>query len=287
MNFLELLTQTTTQANSAWNLLIIAFFAGILVSFTPCIYPMIPVTAGILQGQASTSLLHNALSAIAYVIGIAFVYASLGYISATTSIIFGSWFASTWFLALVIGFFIYLALAMFGFYELYIPTFLSNQTTATGRPSLLRSLMLGIVSGTVASPCLTPALAILLGLVAKEANPMVGFTTLFSFAFGMSILLVLVGIFASSLTVLPRAGEWMNDVKHFLGFLMLGTCLYFLKPFFATSILTYSYALLSGCAAYNYFKYGQHPISSRIFGLLGLIGSILCLALATQFKVFN
>ena len=116
----------STQSNLIY-ILFLAFLAGIVTSFTPCIYPMIPITVGILQSQASNSLTHNFFSALSYVFGIALVYAGLGYASATTSLIFGKWLASPFFIFLIILFFLYLAFSMFGFYEIYMPRFLTHQ----------------------------------------------------------------------------------------------------------------------------------------------------------------
>ena len=102
-------------------ILLIAFVIGIATSFTPCIYPMIPITIGIMQSQASPSLTRNFLLATSYVTGMATVYAILGYIAATTTLILGQWLANPWIIGLLILLFIYIAFAMFGFYEIYTP----------------------------------------------------------------------------------------------------------------------------------------------------------------------
>ena len=120
-----------------WHTLAIAFSTGILVSFTPCIYPMIPITAGILQAQATAFMWYNALLSISYVLGVAFVYALLGYIVATTSLIFGQWFASPWFILFVLLFFLYFSFAMFGFYDIYIPRFLRSHKMFQAKGSLI------------------------------------------------------------------------------------------------------------------------------------------------------
>ncbi len=287
MNILSRLSQISPETGNSWMIVFIAFSAGILVSFTPCIYPMIPITAGILRSQASSSLINNLAHAFAYVIGIALVYASLGYLSAKSSLIFGSWMASPWFLGIMVGLFVYLAFSMFGFYEIYTPRFFNTQNPTSSGPSVLRSLLLGLAAGSVASPCLTPALAILLGLVAKQANPILGFAALFSFALGMSMLLMLVGVFSSSMSHLPRAGEWMEDIKYLFGFLMLGSCFYFLQPFFAQYIIIGAYGVLSGIAAYIFFRFGTSPVSSRIFGSIALIGAAISFCLSVLPLVFR
>ncbi|MBU1007993.1 hypothetical protein KKA53_02855 [Candidatus Dependentiae bacterium] len=228
-------------------ILLIAFAIGIAVSFTPCIYPMIPITIGLLQSQASPSIGRNFMLASSYVAGMATVYATLGYVAATTTLILGQWLANPFFIAFLVLLFLYLAFSMFGFYEIYMPRFLQRGTQVKVRGSILYSFIFGAVSGTAASPCLTPALALLLGYVAKRGNPLVGFVTLFVFALGMGLLLIVIGTFSNSITALPRAGTWMNEIKKFFGFLLLGVCVYFLNPFLSSttsSVLYLSVALI-------------------------------------------
>jgi len=220
-------------------ILLIAFLIGIATSFTPCIYPMIPITIGILQSQASTSIARNFLVSTAYVTGIATVYATLGYFAATTTMILGQWLANPWFIMLLVLLFLYLAFSMFGFYEIYMPKFLSSSNSKIKtKGSILYSFLFGAVSGTAASPCLTPPLALLLGYVAKQGSPLIGFVTLFVFSFGMGLLLITVGTFSNTITNLPRAGAWMNEIKKFFGFLLIGVSIYFAQPLINETLAT-------------------------------------------------
>ena len=227
-------------------ILLLAFLIGIVTSFTPCIYPMIPITMGILQSQASTSLWRNFLLSTTYVTGIATVYATLGYFAATTTLILGQWLANPIFIGFLVLLFLYLAFSMFGFYEIYMPGFMQQRGTGIKvKGSFFYTFLFGAISGTAASPCLTPALALLLGFVAKRGNPLIGFATLFSFAFGMGLLLIVVGTFSTSLTALPRAGAWMDEIKKFFGFLLIGVSVYFVQPFIEPTVATILYALLA------------------------------------------
>ena len=216
--------------------LIIAFLIGIAASLTPCIYPMIPITMGILQSQASKSVWRNFILSTSYVAGIATVYAVLGYLAATTSLILGQWLANPWFIFFLILLFLYLAFSMFGFYEIYIPRFMTKGSNIKSNGSVLYTFLFGAISGTATSPCLTPALAILLGYVAKRGNPLIGFATLFTFSFGMGLLLIIIGTFSNSITTLPRAGAWMNEIKKFFGFLLIGVSVYFTQSFVSSTI---------------------------------------------------
>ncbi len=248
--------QSTSKANhSAFSIIALAFGTGLLASFTPCIYPMIPVTIGVLQAQASASLLHNFTVSFTYVLGISTVYSALGYIAATTTVFFGEWLSNPWIIFFLILLFLYLAFSMFGFYEIHIPSFLKNrQQTHASKGSFLYAFLFGLLTGTAASPCLTPALAMLLGFVAKTGNPFLGFATLFSFSLGMGALLILIGTFSTTLMKrIPRAGTWMIDIKKIFGFAMFAVCVYFLQPFFMPNTITILYALVSASAAIHFF----------------------------------
>ena len=232
----------------------VAFLVGIAASFTPCIYPMIPITIGILQAQAKKSLFHNFLLATSYVTGMATVYATLGYFAATSSLMIGQWMSNPLFVIFLVIVFVYLAFSMFGYYEIYIPRILKgggSQRKVGG--SLFSSFILGAITGSAASPCLTPALALLLAYVAKTGNPLIGFLTLFSFSFGMGLLLIVVGTFSTAFNVLPRAGGWMNEVKMFFGFLMLAVSVYFMQPVVNENII---YVLYGSVLAVTVGYYG-------------------------------
>ena len=233
------LDNAASRHDSWWYFFILCFFAGLLTSFLPCVYPMIPITIGILQAQRSVSLAHNFMLALAYVLGICVTYASLGYLSASTSLLFGSWLASPWFMLMIVLFFVYLAGSMLGFYELYIPRVLQANPTLQARGSVLRTFVLGIISGTIASPCLAPPLAVLIAFVAQKGNPLFGFIAFFVFSLGLSFLLLLVGTFSGALALLPRAGSWLDEIKHFLGFILLGIALFFIKDFIGAWIFVF------------------------------------------------
>ncbi|MFH1461611.1 MAG: cytochrome c biogenesis protein CcdA [bacterium] len=272
------LKETFSPEKSPFYLIILAFLVGILTSFTPCVYPMIPITLGILQTQASTSLSRNFLLALSYVLGISTVYAILGYVAATTTVIFGQWLSNPWLVLFISIFFIYLAFSMFGFYEIKIPNFLTKRDNVKVKGSFIYSFIFGAISGTVASPCLTPAIAILLSFVAKLGSPIIGFLTLFFFALGMGILLIVIGTFSTSLNVLPRAGMWMVEVKIFFGFVLLAMSIYFFQPFLGGNAGLKAYATLCLIAGMYYLiKSNQNKIKIS-FGILLIILSIFLIS---------
>jgi thiol:disulfide interchange protein DsbD len=276
-----LLSQSLTGNQSTWYIVALSFLAGVLVSFTPCIYPMIPITAGILQSQGPRSWWYSFFSSLAYVCGIALIYATLGYVSAMTGIIFGSWFAQPWFVLLVIAFFMYLAFSMFGFYELYIPSFALIKDGGAQQRSLFNCFILGIVSGTVTSPCLTPALGLLLGIAAKQP-PLIGFLMLFSFALGLGVLLLIVGTFSSSLTLLPRAGEWMDQIKKAFGFIILAMCGYFAQGMIGDVAALAIYLIVALAATAYYWTKGRVGLLAIVLGALALFAALAVASVMLQ-----
>lgn len=258
-----------------------SFIAGILASFTPCIYPMLPITLGIITAQRSGSMLNNFFLALSYGVGIATIYATLGYLSVKTNLMFGQWLGHPGFIVAMIALFAYLAFSMFGFYEMYTPRFLKANTSTTYKGgSLSYSFLFGILTGAAASPCLTPALALLLGFASKQSNPLIGFAVLFSFAMGLSTLLIILGTFSSALSFLPRAGGWMVEVKKIFGFLLLGVCVYFLQPLLAAHWISCLYALVAVGAAMYYLHTSRKStnfaipfllVSLMLFFLAGLL----------------
>ncbi len=277
MDILSLLNQSISSDGSFVWILSLSFIAGILISFTPCIYPMIPITIGIMQTQAANSLWRGFSVGLCYVLGLATVYATLGVISASTPIIFGQWMSNPWFIGIIVLLFLYFAFSLFGFYEIFTVNLLSgtSQTSRIHNP-FFKSFLSGLLAGTVASPCLTPALATILTLVAQRGSIILGFFSMFLFAFGMGFLLIFVGMFSASLNFLPRAGEWMNDIKKFMGFIMLGVCAYILKPLISALTLHILYAAVCAAASVYYFYTAR-------YARLRLIPAIIFAALVIYF----
>jgi thiol:disulfide interchange protein DsbD len=219
-------------SNSLVIQLLLAMALGLLLSLTPCIYPMIPITVGILQAQTGSSVWQNALRAGAYSCGIATTFALLGLLSAFTGTLFGSFMASPFVIVPMVVLLGYLTGAMLGLYEMHIPRAFQQQQSGKGG-SLLAAFSFGAASGTVASPCLSPGLVLLLSIVSTTGNLVSGFALLFAFGVGLSIPLMIIGTFSGSLSVLPRAGMWMVYVKQLFGLLMIGIIFYLLKSLIA------------------------------------------------------
>ena len=214
-----------------WGLLI-AFATGVLVSFTPCVYPMIPITIGIIAGRdEETSVGRSFALSCVYVLGLAIVYAALGVVAGLAGAAFRNVLMSPYVLGAVAAFFVALALSMFGLYEIQVPPALAARLQSVGGASVLGILLMGMVSGIIASPCTAAPLAGILAFVAATGNALTGFALLFVFAWGMGLLLIVVGTFAGALKSLPKSGQWMVDFKYLFGFVFIGAALYFVRTF--------------------------------------------------------
>lgn len=232
--YISNLVKTT---DNLWIRLLLVFILGILVSLTPCIYPMIPITVGILHSQGTKSFWRNIARSVSYTIGMATTFACFGLLASCTGPIYGYLLGNPLFIIPMVAFLGYMGLSMFGFYEMYIPRFLQSQTTSNGTGSILSAFLFGAASGTISSPCVSPGLMLLLSIAATLGNPFMGFLLLFVFGFGTSMPLLIVGTFSSSMGMLPQAGTWMVEVKKIFGTLLLAMCVYYLNniiPWYAT-----------------------------------------------------
>ncbi len=260
--------------------ILLVILLGIFMSLTPCIYPMIPITAGILQSQGGTSLLRNFFLAFCYTLGIALTFAALGLSAAYTGQVFGSLMANPIIIVCIVALLVYLALSMMGVYEMYIPKIMQPKHQAVKKGSALSAFLFGAASGTFASPCLSPGLVLLLSIVTSMQNTFLGFSLLFAFGVGISIPLLLIGTFSSSLNMLPRAGMWMVEIKRVFGFIMLAMAVYFLKPLAPDYILSWLLtAVIAACGFYYLYRSSKQPntfntivaiIALSIAGLYGL-----------------
>lgn len=209
--------------------LALLFAAGVATSLTPCIYPMIPITAGILGGTAAEgrSRGRTALLTACYVVGLATVYASLGLVAGLTGTLFGTISANPW-AYLSFGVLLQLAgLAMLDVLPLQAPARVLAWAGRLGGDSPGAVFLLGATSGLVAAPCGAPAFAAVLTFVAGTQSAVWGFAYLFVFSLGMTALLVAVGLSAGTLAALPRAGRWMVRIKRLGGVLLLAMSAYY------------------------------------------------------------
>jgi len=209
--------------------LVSLFGAGLVTSLTPCIYPMIPITAGIISGASagSPSRARTTRLTLTYAAGLALFYAILGLLAGLTGSLFGTVSANPW-ARLVIGNLLLLfGLAMLDVFPVAAPQRLMQWAGRVSGGSYAGVFLLGATSGIVAAPCGAPAFAAVLTWVATTRSGVLGFTYLFVFSLGMTALLVVVGLFSGTLSTLPRAGAWMAWIKKAAGVILLGMAEYY------------------------------------------------------------
>jgi len=199
------------------------FVAGLLTSLNPCIYPMIPITAGALAGVnvEGRTRRRTILLTLTYVSGVALFYALLGLIAGLTGSLFGTISASPWARLAIGNLLLVFALAMLDVIPVRLSQRLTSWAGSLGGGSFPAVFLLGATSGLVAAPCGAPAFAAVLTWVATTQSAVLGFIYLFIFSLGMTALLVVVGLFSGALAALPRAGAWMAWIKRAAGVVLL------------------------------------------------------------------
>jgi cytochrome c-type biogenesis protein len=203
-----------------------AFLGGLAISFTPCVFPLIPVTAGYIGVKAQGNRLQGLALGSIYVTGVAVTYAALGIIASLTGSVFGRISASP-LTHLAVGLIIVLfSLAMFDLIYIPLPQVKNKHVHRKG--SFISTLLLGLSSGLVIAPCTTPVLGSILVLLSEKGNAVYGGLLLLSFAFGMGCILLISAVFSAVLSSLPKAGVWMVVVKKAYAFLLLGAGVYFI-----------------------------------------------------------
>jgi len=205
------------------------FAAGVATSLTPCIYPMIPITAGVLggAGAATRSRRRTAALTAMYVLGLALVYATLGLVAGMTGTLFGTISSNPWAYFTFGNLLLLAALAMLDVIPLRAPQRVLAWAGRLGGDSVGGAFLLGATSGLVAAPCGAPAFAAVLTWVASTRSAVWGFTYLFVFSLGMTALLVVVGLASGSLAALPRAGTWTLWIKRLGAIIMLAMAEYY------------------------------------------------------------
>lgn len=209
--------------------LVVLFGAGLATSFFPCMYPMIPITAGILGGAGSArrSRGRTLVLTLVYVLGLALVYASLGLLAGLSGSLFGSVSSSPWALFFMGNLLLVFGLALLDVFTVNAPARLAAWAGRLAGDSIGGVFALGATSGLVAAPCGAPAFAAVLTFVSTTGSAVLGFLYLFVFSIGLTALLVAVGLFSGSLAALPRAGKWTLWIKRAGGVLLLAMAEYY------------------------------------------------------------
>ncbi|SPD48316.1 protein-disulfide reductase DsbD [Cupriavidus neocaledonicus] len=207
------------------------FGLGLLLTFTPCVLPMVPILSSIVVGEHVTRG-RALLVSLAYVLGMAVVYTAVGVAAGLLGEGLSAALQTPWVLGAFAALMVALALSMFGLYELQLPqrwqTRLTESSNRRQGGQVAGAAAMGAISALIVGPCVTAPLAGALAYIAQSRDAVTGGAALFAMALGMGVPLVLVGVGAGNL--LPRAGRWMEVTKRFFGFLLLGVALWMLGP---------------------------------------------------------
>ncbi|WP_130912586.1 protein-disulfide reductase DsbD [Pseudomonas sp. Sample_9] len=281
----QALASSLQQRALGWSLLVF-FGLGLLLAFTPCSLPMLPILAGMIVGSGATPRRGFALAS-SYVICMALVYAAMGVIAALLGANLQAWLQNPWLLGAFAAIFVVLALPMFGFFELQLPVALRDRLEHASRSrsggSLIGAGVLGALSGLLVGPCMTAPLAGALLYIAQSGNALHGGLILFALGIGIGVPLLLLVTVGNRF--LPKPGAWMNLLKGIFGFLFLATALLMLRSVLDPSLWLGLCGALLLIAAYSAWKqsagFGR---VAQMFGalslLLGLWGSLLVIGAA-------
>jgi len=262
-----------------WPVIGAFFVAGLLLAFTPCVLPMLPIVSSIIAGHGTTvSRLRGFFLAAAYSLGMAVVYTALGIAACLAGEGLAAAFQQPWVLALFAAALIALALSMFGVYELRLPSAFTNRMAQASQGlrggRVAGVAVMGGISALIVSPCVAAPLAGALVYLSQTRDVWLGGTALFSLAVGMSVPLLLVG--ASAGALLPKAGPWMNEVKGAFGILLIGVALWTVQPVLPASLVLALWgALLIASAVLLLPPRGERPswrhAVAAVLGACGLL----------------
>ncbi len=212
---------------------------GVLLSFTPCVLPMIPILTSIIIGQQQTTMRRAFVLSLAYVFGMAVMYAFAGLLVAMVGSSLQLWLEQPVVIGFTSGLFVLLALSLFGVYELRLPTAWQNRFTHLANHqrggTYLGVFAMGAISTLIVSPCVTAPLVGVLMYIAQTGDRLFGMTALFAMGFGMGIPLLLIGVSAGR--CLPKSGPWMEAIKKLFGIFMLGMAVWLLARVVSNSAL--------------------------------------------------
>jgi thiol:disulfide interchange protein DsbD len=274
------------ESDRIWAAMGAFFVAGLLLTFTPCVLPMIPILSGIIVGEGAKVTRSRALSlSLAYVLGMAVTYTLIGIGAALSGSLLSAALQNAWVLSAFAAIFVLLALSMFGFYELQLPArWHTRVTEASNRLKggrLGAVVVMGILSAAIVSPCVAAPLAGALLYISQTRDAVLGGAALFAMAIGMGVPLVLVGV--SGGAFLPKSGHWMRSVRRFFGVLLLGVAVWIVSPVITVPVQMLLWgALLIGSGVFLGALEGVPHTASGWPRLWKAVGIIALLAGAAQ-----
>lgn len=262
--------------------LIFVFLGGLALNLTPCVYPLIPITVGYFGGQSEGRTSKLFLLGLLYVLGMALTYSVVGVITALSGAVFGALLQNPIVILVIAGIFIALSLSMFGVYEFKMPDSWV-QKAGGAKSGAYGAFFMGLTMGIVAAPCIGPFVIGLVTYVAAKGDPYFGFMIFFVMALGLGAPYLVLALFSGKIKSLPRAGMWMEAVKHIFGFILLGMAIYFLNPILPDVLSTYLLPAFMIIASVYIMFFDKSAAGVKGFKIFKSVLSILIFAAAVYF----
>jgi len=237
----------TLKNSSVWIVIATFFIFGLLLSLTPCVFPMIPILSSIIVGQGDQLTTRRAfVMSLVYVLAMSVTYTVAGVLAGVFGENLQAAFQNPWIIGSFVAIFILLAFSMFGFYELQLPSKLQSKLTNLSNSqqggTLTGVAIMGFLSALIVGPCVAPPLAGALIYIGQTGDALLGGTALFAMSMGMGLPLLLLGTSAGKL--LPRAGAWMDNVKAVFGVMLIGIAIWMAERIVPAEVTMMSWALL-------------------------------------------
>jgi len=262
--------------------LIFVFLGGLALNLTPCVYPLIPITVGYFGGQSEGRTSKLFLLGLLYVLGMALTYSIVGVITALSGAVFGALLQNPIVILVIAGIFVALSLSMFGVYEFKMPDSWV-QKAGGAKSGAYGAFFMGLTMGIVAAPCIGPFVIGLVTYVAAKGDPYFGFMIFFVMALGLGAPYLVLALFSGKIKSLPRAGMWMEAVKHIFGFILLGMAIYFLNPILPDILSTYLLPAFMIIASVYIMFFDKSAAGVKGFKIFKSVLSILIFAAAVYF----
>lgn len=218
--------------------LLLVFIGGLALNLTPCVYPLIPITVSYFGGQSEGRTGKLFILGLIYVLGMSVTYSVIGVVTSLSGAIFGGLLQNPIVIIFIAAVFLLLSLSMFGLYEFKLPDSLVMKAGGA-KSGIFGALFMGLTMGIVAAPCIGPFVLGLVTYVAAKGDPVFGFLMFFFLSIGLGTPYLFLALFSGKIKQLPRAGFWMEAVKHIFGFLLIGMALYFIGPLLPKDVNTY------------------------------------------------
>ena len=233
------LSRDTLAFNLFW-----FFVFGLGLSFTACMYPLLPIVSSIIVGDRTGGKKRAFLLSLVYVQGLAVTYTAVGVLAGLTGALLTVWLQPPWVVLAASGLMVLLALSMFGLFNVQLPSavqgYFQNQSNKLSGGRVMSVFVMGMLSALIVGPCVAPPLAFALGYIGKTGDALLGGAALYAMAIGTGVPLVLVGTFVGH--ILPKAGGWMNGIKYAFGVILLAVAVYLATPFlpYAAAVSLYT-----------------------------------------------